>query len=633
MQLESAVRKLAAIVVADIVGFSRHVERDDAGTLRRLREIREQLIDPEIAKRSGHLVKTTGDGMLLEFGSADAALRFALDVQRAMASRNSTRDKDDRIEFRIGINLGDIILDGDDIAGDGVNVAARLEALARPGGICISAAVREQIHGNVDARFDDIGEQRVKNITRPIRAYAVVPPGSVPGVDGTTGDRIAARYGWRDPRRIAWATGTAAALVLVVYLAQWWASHSARSIEPPPMSVAVLPFTTMQGNVSDAERADAIAHEVTAMLVRSNTMIEVLPVAPVQAKEANADKGSSVRSSNVRYLVEGHVGRDRRETLVSLSLVEASAKELVWSETGSFPDEGKPEDRLRALHALVWHLRGALISAEVRRIIAHRPGEPTPREDVLLAMALDRTEADPVKRAGDKEKLFEEALRKDPNLVPALVGLAGVWAQRLEDGIRVDRNLMVKRMDELTGKAVRLNDTQPTTWFFRAWTLMYSGHWDAALEASAKSMRLEPESSDLMASHAQLTLLAGRPTEALALAEQSKQMDPRGGSVRLYTACEAHLLLGEYVPAIATCEKAKGLNREDWMIDVFLVAAYAQAGDTQKAQQAKGEVLGRAPGLTIAALKARRLSANPDYVRLTEKNLYSGLQKAGFPEN
>src|SRR5262249_59898104 len=124
-----------------------------------------------------------------------------------------------------------------------------------------------------------------------------------------------------------------------------------------------------------------------------------------------------------------------------------------------------------------------------------------------------------------------------------------------------------------------------------------------------------------------------RPTEALSLAEQSKQMDPRGGSVRLYTGCEAYLLLGEYVPAIATCEKAKGLNREDWMIDVFLVAAYAQADDTQKAQQAKAEVLARAPGLTIAALKARRVSANPDYIRLTETNLYSGLQKAGFPEN
>jgi adenylate cyclase len=166
-------RRLAAIVIADVVGFSRHMERDDAGTLARLREIREQLINPKIAEYGGHVVKTAGDGMLLEFSSADAALRCAVDVQRAMKARNESQAPDERIEFRMGINLGDIIVDGDDIAGDGVNVAARLEALAEPGGICVSGSVRDQVHGNVDVGFDDIGEQQVKNIMRSIRVFAV----------------------------------------------------------------------------------------------------------------------------------------------------------------------------------------------------------------------------------------------------------------------------------------------------------------------------------------------------------------------------------------------------------------------------------------------------------------------------
>lgn len=251
---------------------------------------------------------------------------------------------------------------------------------------------------------------------------------------------------------------------------------------------------------------------------------------------------------------------------------------------------------------------------------------------MLLAVALNRTEPVPAKRSKEAEELLEDALRREPNLVPALVGLARVWGQRIEEDVQVDRDQAVKRMDELTSRAVRLNDARPGIWFFRAWTLMYSGHWDASLEASAKAIRLEPEGSGLIASHAQLTLLAGRPTEALALAEQSMEMD-RLGSAQIETACQAHLLLGEYEKAIATCEKARGLNRDDWMIGVFLVAAYAQAGDTHEAGQTKAEILGRVAGLTIAALKAKRLSANPDYLRLTEANVYSGLRKAGFPEN
>src|SRR5437764_6587911 len=167
-------RKLAAILIADVVGFSRHMERDDAGTFARLREIRERIVDPKIAEYGGRVVKTAGDGMLLEFSSADSALHCAIDVQRAMHADNLSKPSDQRIEFRIGINIGDIIVDGTDIAGDGVNVASRLEALAEPGGICVSSAVREQVHGNLDVDFDDIGEQQLKNIVRPIRDYRVV---------------------------------------------------------------------------------------------------------------------------------------------------------------------------------------------------------------------------------------------------------------------------------------------------------------------------------------------------------------------------------------------------------------------------------------------------------------------------
>lgn len=166
-------RRLAAILIADVVGFSRHMERDETEAFGRLRELRQNVFDPKIAEHGGRVVKTAGDGMLLEFGSADAALRCAIDVQRTMHADNHSKPSNQRIEFRIGINLGDIIVDGNDIAGDGVNVAARLEALAEPGGICVSSAVREQVHGSLDVSFIDAGEQQVKNIARPIRVFAV----------------------------------------------------------------------------------------------------------------------------------------------------------------------------------------------------------------------------------------------------------------------------------------------------------------------------------------------------------------------------------------------------------------------------------------------------------------------------
>src|SRR6202049_3611906 len=233
METNPITRRLAAIVVADVVGFSRHMERDDAGTLSRRREIREQLIDPKISAYGGHVVKTAGDGMLVEFGSADAALRCAVDVQRAMAARNESLAADERIEFRIGINLGDIMVHGNDIAGDGVNVAARLEALAEPGGICVSSSVREQVHGNVDVGFDDIGEQHLKNIARPVRVHRILlgegPGGSAP------------------------PTGTST---------------------PPPLalpdrpSIAVLPFHNMSGDPEQEYFADGMVEEIITALSR-----------------------------------------------------------------------------------------------------------------------------------------------------------------------------------------------------------------------------------------------------------------------------------------------------------------------------------------------------------------------------
>jgi adenylate cyclase len=634
-------RRLAAILIADVVGFGRHMERDDAGTLARLREIREQLIDPRIGEHGGHVVKTAGDGMLLEFSSADAALRCAVDVQRAMADRNKTQTADERIEFRIGINLGDIIVDGADIAGDGVNVAARLEALAEPGGICVSAAVREQVHGGLDVGFDDIGEQQVKSISRRIRVFAVVlEPGAIRPPAATRPDVVRAPAGpitstirpaW--PRR-SWLVWVAGIIALAAagssYL--WWTVRTTPPPEPPAMSVGVMPLGAPIGNPDSARQAESMTRDLTAMLSRTSTLIRVVAVPEAQAHAARADARATARALDVRYLVEGEVRPREDATPVSLRLVNGATGQQLWSETVSLAPSSARAERLRSLHAVVWHLSRSLVSVELRRVMAEPATDATPLDKVLRAYALDRTELDTLKRAREKEKLFEEALQREPNLVPALVGLAGVLDQELESDIHVDHDRLVRRMDDLTSRAVQLNDAQPTTWVFRSLALMYMGQWNAALEASAKAIQLEPDSSGLISNHAELMTLAGRPAEALTLVDQAIALDPPGGYMQMRPACEAHLLLGQYEQAITVCEKIKGLNREDWMVDLLLAAAYAHKGDTAKAAAAKAEVLRRVPGYTIATLRSRGFSRNPDYIRLAEEQWYSGLRKAGFPE-
>ncbi|MEO8751987.1 MAG: adenylate/guanylate cyclase domain-containing protein, partial [Casimicrobiaceae bacterium] len=331
--MQPATRRLVAILVADVVGFSRLMERDDAGTLARLREIREGVFDPAIHANGGRVVKTAGDGMLVEFGSADASLRCAVDVQRAMAQRNRLGAAADRIEYRIGINIGDIIVEGNDIFGDGVNVAARLEALAEPGGICVSGAVRDQVHGSLDVQFVDAGEQQVKNIARPIRIFSVAlsPPPS-PGSPAAAPDgarahaaQVSAAATGRRPsdRRSLWI---ASVVVLggAALSAVWWNARTMPPPAPPAVSVAVMPLVAAAGNAATSQSAEPLTRELTAMLARSGTLVRVVPVSQAQAKAAGGGVGATARTLNVRYLAEGEVRQGQDATVVDLRLLDGA---------------------------------------------------------------------------------------------------------------------------------------------------------------------------------------------------------------------------------------------------------------------------------------------------------------------
>src|SRR5437016_3018262 len=286
-------RRLAAILAADVAGYSRLMGADEEGTLAALKELRRELADPKIKEHRGRIVKTTGDGLLVEFASVVDAVRCAVEVQHEMAERNAGMPEERRIQFRIGINLGDIIKDGRDIHGDGVNIAARLEALAEPGGICVNRVVRDQVRDKLDFAFEDAGEQRVKNIARPLRVYRIRPGRSV-------GDTMGAAQ---------------PALAL-----------------PDKPSVAVLPFTNMSGESEQEFVSDGIAEDVITALSRYPSLFVIARNSTFTYKGRPVDIKQVGRELGVRYVLEGSVRKAAGRVRIATQLIEAETRTHIWAE-------------------------------------------------------------------------------------------------------------------------------------------------------------------------------------------------------------------------------------------------------------------------------------------------------------
>ncbi len=291
-------RRLAAILAADVAGYSRLMGADEEGTLACLKAIRRELSDPKVKEHRGRIVKTTGDGLLIEFASVVDAVRCAVEVQRAMAERNTDVPPDRRIELRMGINLGDIIKDGRDIYGDGVNVAARLEGLAEPGGICVSRVVRDQVRDRLAFAFEDMGEQQVKNIARPVRVHRI---------------KLFEEEGSPAVRPSHQATATPLAV-------------------PDKPSVAVLPFTNMSGDPEQEYLADGIAEDVITALSRYPSLFVIARNSCFTYKGRAVDVKQVGRDLGVRYVLEGSVRKAGNRIRVTAQLVEAQTGNHVWAE-------------------------------------------------------------------------------------------------------------------------------------------------------------------------------------------------------------------------------------------------------------------------------------------------------------
>jgi TolB-like protein/class 3 adenylate cyclase len=371
-------RRLAAILAADVAGYSRLMGRSEVDTLARLKTLHRELFDPKVTEHKGRIVKTTGDGLLIEFPSVVEAVACALAVQQGMAERNSGTPELQRIVFRVGINLGDVIVEGGDIHGDGVNVAARLEAMAEPGGICISAIVHDQVHRRLDCAFEDLGEQILKNIADPVRVYRVA------SADSGASD----------------ARSSPAALPL-----------------PDKPSIAVLPFQNMSGDPEQEYFVDGMVEEITTALSRIRWLFVIARNSSFTYMGQNVDVKRVGRELGVRYVLEGSVRKGGDRVRITGQLIDAETGAHLWADRfdGSLEDIFELQDKVASSVAGV--IEPELQAAETARS-ANRPTADLTAYDLYLrAYAMYLSSA---KQIPEALRLMEQAIARDPYYGPAL---------------------------------------------------------------------------------------------------------------------------------------------------------------------------------------------------------------------
>jgi len=556
LSTERVERRLAAILAADVAGYSRLMGVDEAGTLARLNGLRRELIDPQVAEHKGRVVKTTGDGILIEFPSVVEAVACAVAVQQGMAERNAAVAQDQRIEFRVGINSGDVIVEDGDIHGDGVNIAARLEAMAEPGGICVSALVHDQVRGRLDCGFDDLGEQQLKNIARPVRVYRVGPG---------TGPRATR------PPAGADAAGSAA-------------------VQSPPLplpdkpSIAVLPFQNMSGDPEQEYFADGMVEEIITALSRIRWLFVIARNSSFTYRGQAVDVKQVGRELGVRYVLEGSVRKGGGRVRITAQLIDAETGTHLWADRfdGSLEDVFDLQDQVAISVAGI--IEPALQAAETARS-ANRPTNDLTAYDLYLrayAMVFSST-----RQVTDAQQLLEHAIARDGRYGPALA-LAGLCCYRLLiDGRSDDRAVDRSKGAEFARRALQVAGEDPGVLANAAQALAYLGEDIGAMLALVdRALALNPSFAGGWQVSGVLRNWAGQPEIAIEHIETSLRLSPRARIGRSFLQLgHAHLVSRRFDDALAKLLLAVQEDPSHPGAYRYLVSCYSHMGRLDEARE------------------------------------------------
>ena len=581
MSGERIERRLAAILAADVAGYSRLMSVDEEGTLAALKAVRQSLVDPKVAEHRGRIVKTTGDGALVEFASAVDAARCAIDIQRAMAGRNADVPEDRRIEFRIGINVGDIIIDAGDIYGDGVNIAARIEAQATPGGICLSDNAYRQIKGKLALDVSDMGEQQLKNIPQPVRLYSV--------------------------RLDAPAARPALAL-------------------PDRPSIAVLPFQNMSGDPEQEYFADGIVEEIITGLSRLKWLFVIARNSSFTYKGRAVDVRQVGRELGVRYVLEGSVRKGGQRVRITVQLVEAATGSHLWADRydGGLDDVFDLQDRITL--DVVRAIEPSVQRAEVERARHKRP-ESLDAYDHFLR-ALPHAWANSLAEAPKALEHLEAALRIDPDYATAHAYAAHcllvLFARQTRDPAERASAIQHARA------ALAGSTDDPTALAFAGFVLaILDRDYATAQAALNRALAVNPDSSLALGYFALLHAIVGRYDAAIEFADKanrSSPLDPLRYRADLGRGL-AHLHTGRYADAIAAYQRAVEVAPRFGVARALLAAAYSCDGRMDEARAAVQRLLELEPSYRVQNLDGITLGP-PDRMEA----LKAALRKAGLPE-
>ena len=622
-------RRLSAIFAADMVGYSRLMEADEIGTLERQKAHRAELLDPALIEFHGRIVKEMGDGVLVEFPSVVEAVQCAVVIQQGMVNREADVPDDLRIQYRIGINLGDIVIEGDDIFGDGVNIAARLEQMAEPGGVCISGTTYDQLKSKVKVGYESLGDVQVKNIMQAVRAYKVLTDPDQVGE--TIGDK---RLKLAITRRFA--AVAAVLLIAIIGVGAWWwlqlsvfepvdIAEMALPIPDKP-SIAVLPFDNLSNDPQQEYFSDGITEDLITDLSQISGLFVIARNSTFTYKGKAVNVQKVGRELGVRYVLEGSIRKQGDRVRINAQLVDAQTGGHLWAERfdRDLDDIFALQDEVVEKIVLALQIR---LTTNEKRGLLYQHTNSIKAYDLYLQ---GRREFVRRSKEGNSNALalFEKATILDPQF--ALGFSYSAWAHTRDfiDGWKTHPKQSLEQAYRLSNKAVALNDSLPLAHFVTGLVALYRINHEEALTAMARAIDLDPNFANAYAVTTRILTFAGRPETGLNSMDIAMRLNPNKPLAFLFILGTALFGLERYEEAANIFREALVRNPSAQRPRMWLVATLSILNQHDDAEWEAGEILNLTPDFSVGQIGRVVPYKNPAHLDI----LLNGLRKAGLPQ-